>query len=123
MKVFFDIITNHTADVIGYSRGRPARRTSSKDAEPYPTAAGDAVRRPRLRRHGRLPGPRPGNVVPLQPGARARARRTSRSPAWLNDLTLYHNRGNTTFTGEDSQYGDFFGLDDLFTEHPRWSTE
>ena len=40
-------------------------------------------------------------------------------PAWLNDPTVYHNRGNTTFTGEDSQYGDFFGLDDLFTENPR----
>ena len=40
-------------------------------------------------------------------------------PAWLNDTTLYHNRGNTTFTGEDSQYGDFFGLDDLFTENPK----
>ena len=39
-------------------------------------------------------------------------------PAWLNDVTLYHNRGDTTFVGEDSQYGDFFGLDDLFTEHP-----
>ena len=39
-------------------------------------------------------------------------------PAWLNDPTMYHNRGNTTFTGEDSQYGDFFGLDDLFTERP-----
>ncbi|HYF72694.1 MAG TPA: alpha-amylase family glycosyl hydrolase, partial [Nocardioides sp.] len=39
-------------------------------------------------------------------------------PAWLNDVTNYHNRGNTTFTGEDSQYGDFFGLDDLFTERP-----
>ena len=24
-----------------------------------------------------------------------------------------------TFTGEDSQYGDFFGLDDLFTENPK----
>ena len=43
-------------------------------------------------------------------------------PAWLNDPTLYHNRGDTTFVGEDSYYGDFFGLDDLFTEHPRWWT-
>ena len=41
-----------------------------------------------------------------------------KSPAWLNDLTMYHNRGDTTFTGENSQYGDFFGLDDLFTERP-----
>ena len=39
-------------------------------------------------------------------------------PSWLNDVTLYHNRGNTTFVDEDSYYGDFFGLDDLFTEHP-----
>ena len=40
-------------------------------------------------------------------------------PAWLNDPTLYHNRGDTTFEGENSFYGDFFGLDDLFTEHPK----
>ena len=54
------------------------------------------------------------------------AERTVKVPAWLNDVTLYHNRGDTTFTGEDSLYGDFFGLDDLFTERPRvvtgWST-
>ena len=40
-------------------------------------------------------------------------------PEWLNDVTLYHNRGNTTFIGENSLYGDFFGLDDLFTEDQR----
>ena len=34
-------------------------------------------------------------------------------------MTLYHNRGDTTFVGENSYYGDFFGLDDLFTENPR----
>src|SRR5687767_5374477 len=39
MKVYFDIITNHTADVIGYESGaRQAYRT--KDAYPYKTAAG-----------------------------------------------------------------------------------
>src|SRR5206468_6491733 len=43
----------------------------------------------------------------------------SKVPAWLNDVSLYHNRGDTTFTGENSQYGDFFGLDDLFTENPK----
>ena len=36
----------------------------------------------------------------------------------MNDVTLYHNRGNTNFTGENSKYGDFFGLDDLWTERP-----
>ncbi len=42
-------------------------------------------------------------------------------PAWLNDVRYYHNRGNTDFQreDEDQQYGDFAGLDDLFTEHPR----
>ena len=39
-------------------------------------------------------------------------------PAWLNDPTNYHNRGDTTYAGESSTYGDFGGLDDLFTEQP-----
>ena len=39
MKVYFDIITNHTADVIGYEEG--ARQAYvSKDDEPYRDAAG-----------------------------------------------------------------------------------
>jgi hypothetical protein len=41
-----------------------------------------------------------------------------KKPAFLNDLTNYHNRGDSTFSGESSIYGDFFGLDDLFTEKP-----
>ena len=40
-------------------------------------------------------------------------------PAWLNDPIYYHNRGESTFSGESSQHGDFFGLDDLFTENPK----
>ena len=56
-------------------------------------------------------------LVPLHPGAQAR-RRDGQEPAWLNDVTLYHNRGDSTFAGESSTYGDFVGLDDLFTEHP-----
>ncbi len=40
-------------------------------------------------------------------------------PDWLNELIFYHNRGNSTFTGESSQTGDFSGLDDLMTENPR----
>src|SRR3546814_10520308 len=40
-------------------------------------------------------------------------------PAWLNDPIYYHNRGNSTFTGESSTMGDFVGLDDLMTENPR----
>jgi glycosidase len=40
-------------------------------------------------------------------------------PAWLNDPIYYHNRGDTTFKGESSEFGDFGGLDDLMTENPR----
>lgn len=39
-------------------------------------------------------------------------------PSWLNDPTMYHNRGDSTFAGESSEYGDFSGLDDLWTERP-----
>ncbi|MBA3850227.1 MAG: hypothetical protein C0502_09580 [Opitutus sp.] len=43
----------------------------------------------------------------------------AKNPAWLNDVTLYHNRGNSTFQGESATRGDFVGLDDVMTEHPR----
>jgi pullulanase-type alpha-1,6-glucosidase len=31
---------------------------------------------------------------------------------------MYHNRGDSTFAGESATYGDFSGLDDLWTERP-----
>jgi alpha-amylase len=116
MKVFFDIITNHTADVIDYEEAhRPGY--ISKDQEPYRTATGTPFDDrdyagtnsfPPLSRTESFP------FTPFNPpGAPVKV------PGWLNDVTLYHNRGNTTFVGENSYYGDFFGLDDLFTEHPR----
>src|SRR3712207_5558530 len=39
MKVYFDIITNHTADVITYAEGTTAY--VPKDTEPYRTASGE----------------------------------------------------------------------------------
>jgi len=115
MKVYFDIITNHTADIIGYEEGQYSY--VSKDAAPYRTADGvpfddrdyagsDAF--PELDAEVSFP-----YTPVLEPGEE-----TVKVPGWLNDVELYHNRGDTTFTGEDSEYGDFFGLDDLFTEHP-----
>ena len=117
MKVYFDIITNHTADVIGYEQG--ARQPYvSKDRVPYKSASGRTFddrdyagtsRFPRLSATTSFP-----YTPVLEPGEE-----NLKVPAWLNDVTLYHNRGDTTFVGENSLYGDFFGLDDLFTEHPR----
>ena len=43
----------------------------------------------------------------------------SRSPDWLNDPTVYHNRGEASTGGESAEYGDISGLDDLFTEQLR----
>jgi alpha-amylase len=132
IKVYFDIISNHTADVIRYAEtaatsGRLGYR--SKDQYPYRTAAGtpfddrdfagtDSF--PPLLPTGQPACDSPGPLVsfPYHPCVPA-AERDVKVPAWLNDVSLYHNRGDTTFAGENSQYGDFFGLDDLFTENPR----
>ncbi len=117
MKVYFDIITNHTADVIGYEEGA---RTAyvPKDVSPYRTSAGrdfDDRDYAGTRSFPELDAESSFPYTPVLDDDEVDVK----VPAWLNDPTLYHNRGNTTFTGEDSQYGDFFGLDDLFTENPK----
>ncbi|MFC7848881.1 alpha-amylase family glycosyl hydrolase [Arthrobacter sp. NPDC057388] len=116
MKVYFDIITNHTADVIGYQEGA---RTGyiSKDKEPYRTASGEPFDDRDFAGSADFPELDAATSFPYTP-VLGPGEQNLKVPAWLNDLTLYHNRGNTTFAGEDSFYGDFFGLDDLFTEHP-----
>ncbi|WP_426989378.1 alpha-amylase family glycosyl hydrolase [Pseudarthrobacter sp. Y6] len=117
MKVYFDIITNHTADVIGYEEG--ARKTYvSKDAEPYKSAAGDEFDDRDFAGSKDFPELDVKTSFPYVPVLDP-AEQNLKVPAWLNDPTLYHNRGDTTFVGEDSYYGDFFGLDDLFTENPK----
>jgi len=126
MKVFFDIITNHTADVITYEQkaGEPAPYAYvPKDESPYRTAAGDPFDDrdyagtqtfPPLSAEKSFP------FIPHNPAGSGDAGDVNHKvPEWLNDVTAYHNRGDTTFAGENSQYGDFFGLDDLFTEQPR----
>jgi alpha-amylase len=116
MKVYFDIITNHTADVIRYDEGAaPAYR--SKDAFPYRTAAGEPFDDRDYAGSNAFPPLSVDTSFPYHPFVGPTE--PVKVPNWLNDLTLYHNRGNTTFVGEDALYGDFFGLDDLFTEHPR----
>lgn len=117
MKVYFDIITNHTADVIGYQEG--ARKAyTSKDLAPYTDASGEVFDDRDFAGGDDFPAMDPATSFPYTPVLDP-AERDLKVPAWLNDVTLYHNRGDTTFVGEDSQYGDFFGLDDLFTENPR----
>ncbi|ANS80331.1 Neopullulanase [Serinicoccus hydrothermalis] len=115
MKVYFDIITNHTADVIDYAEGEYGY--VDKETEPYRDAAGNAfddrdyVNKP-------FPLLDPETSFPYTPVFRSEEDAEVKVPGWLNDPTLYHNRGDSTFAGESSTYGDFVGLDDLFTENP-----
>ena len=117
MKVYFDIITNHTADVIGYGKDGERAAYRSKDAAPYLTAAGVPFDDRDYAGTGSFPALDAAKSFPYTPELDA-GEEDLKVPAWLNDTTLYHNRGDTTFEGENSFYGDFFGLDDLFTEHP-----
>ncbi len=114
MKVFFDIITNHTADVIDYQGGQ--HQYVSKKASPYEKADGTTFD-DRDYVNQTFPAMDPATSFPYTPffhGDDA----TAKTPAWLNDPLMYHNRGDSTFAGESSTYGDFSGLDDLFTERP-----
>ncbi|MDR6847773.1 glycosidase [Sphingomonas sp. BE270] len=125
IKVYMDIIANHTADVIQYREciGKPCAYRSTADY-PYqrrggvsgtpinPGFAGDAVQTPE--NFARLTDPAYA-YTPFVPAAE----QTVKVPAWLNDPRYYHNRGDSTFAGESARYGDFAGLDDLMTEDPR----
>lgn len=119
IKVFFDVITNHTADVIDYAqktydyRSIGAYPTLDKSGAPVDTtaiananAANSTSNYPDLTVNSF-----PYTPVVTQPNAK--------SPAWLNDPTLYHNRGNSTFVGESATEGDFSGLDDIDTQNPK----
>ncbi|MFF2731476.1 pullulanase-type alpha-1,6-glucosidase [Streptomyces sp. NPDC058008] len=105
MKVFFDVITNHTADTVDYAEKKYGYKP--KGAFPYLDKDG----RPFDDTEGMAPvdaGSFP--YTPVNTGKKV--------PAWLNDTTMYHNRGDSTYAGESTEYGDFSGLDDLWTERP-----
>src|SRR5450631_866125 len=92
MKVILDIVINHTADVIRY-RECPAGNCPYRSRGDYPGQA----------------------YTPYLPAGEEHAKK----PEWLNDPVWYHNRGDSTYEGESTTFGDFSGLDDLDTENPR----
>jgi pullulanase-type alpha-1,6-glucosidase len=117
IKVFFDIITNHTADVIDYEEGQYTY--IPKSDVPYVDADGQVFDDRDYAAGDTFPELDPQTSFPYTPFFRTEADETVKVPAWLNDPTYYHNRGNAAFDGsEGDEYGDFVGLDDLFTEHP-----
>ena len=115
MKVYFDIITNHTADVIAYAGGGNAY--ISKAERPYQDASGATFDDADYVGKDAFPTTDPATTAPYVPTIPS-AERSVKVPAWLNDPMMYHNRGDSTWEGESNTYGDFMGLDDLWTERP-----
>ncbi len=135
MKVIMDIVTNHTADVIQYREcskvdpktgiwwsdcayrtiaDYPYTRRGGPGGEPINAGfLGDAPAHQTGENFARLTDPNYAYTA-LVP----EAERGSKVPGWLNDPLYYHNRGNSTWEGESVTYGDFSGLDDIYTENP-----
>lgn len=128
MKVYLDIVVNHTADVIKYKEceGKgpgqcpyrsiadyPYQRRGGVDGKPInPGFTGEEDGS--AANFAKLTDPNYAYTVEVPP-----AERDIKRPEWLNNPIYYHNRGDSTFRGESSLMGDFGGLDDVFTENPR----
>ena len=115
IKVFLDVVVNHTADVISYPQGNafvPLGRV------PYRTATGRAFNPWTYTDGTSFPRLSASRSFPKTPQVDP-AYRTAKAPAVLNEVTRYHNRGDIAFdscTGRCEMDGDFVGLDDLMTE-------
>lgn len=115
LKVFLDVVVNHTADVITYPEGTayvpigraPYRTSAGRVFNPWSYTAGTAF--------PRLSATRSFAKTPTVPAPL----RGVKGPAVLNEVTRYHNRGDISWgscVGRCEMDGDFYGLDDLMTE-------
>jgi len=117
MKVILDIVVNHTADVIHYVQGGSYVGLAD---QPYKTVKGTTFDALKLAGSSNFPGLDQLSATTSFPKTPvvAPSLASIKSPDWLNDPRNYHNRGDVGQSQESMQYGDFFGLDDLFTESP-----
>ncbi len=115
IKVIVDIVINHTGDVIRY-RG-DVYSYSYMSEYPYKDCSGKKFDPTKYAGKSNFPKLCVKNSFPVPPIISEKYKNI-KAPAFLNDLTNYHNRGDSTFSGESSTFGDFFGLDDVFTEKP-----
>lgn len=102
MKIFFDIITNHTADVIKYEE------CHSKDGLEWLSESKSCTFKSREQLSQ---GDTYTTMIPS-------GNENLKYPQWLNDPKYYHNQGDSIWQGESSVYGDFNGLDDVNTDDP-----
>jgi glycosidase len=115
IKVFLDIVVNHTGDVIRY---KECERCPYRDRANFPYSRRAADGKPI---NDGFTGDNfekltdfTSAYTPYIPDGQEHAK----NPAWLNEIRYYHNRGYTDFKGESAIDGDFGGLDDVFTENP-----
>lgn len=115
IKVFLDVVVNHTADVITFRQGydyvslkkAPYRTARGKVFDPWNYTSGKSF--PQLSRtksFAKTPSVDKDFI-------------NAKYPALLNDVTNYHNRGNISWgscVGRCEMDGDFSGLDDIMTE-------
>lgn len=119
LKVYMDIVVNHTADVIQY-RECPDGHCPYRSVADYPYARKGGTAGPAInagfdgKDFSKLMRP-DWAYSPYVPAGQEHAKK----PEWLNDPIYYHNRGESRFAGESSLLGDFATLDDVFTENPR----
>jgi glycosidase len=116
MKVILDVVVNHTGDVILLGGGSSF---VGVDEKPYRDCHGKVFAPSRYAGGTTFPCLSAGNM-PRQ-AIVFQADRKAKKPAWLNSVTRYHDRGDIDFSSCSEacfEQGDFYGLDDLFTEQP-----
>jgi glycosidase len=113
LKVYLDVVVNHTADIVELTNG------STYSDAPYRDCHGHTFNPAKYATSKHFPCLSVGNMPEaplLLPGDEHK-----KKPEWLNNPLNYHDRGNIDFGSCSEQcfeQGDFFGLDDLFTEKP-----
>ena len=101
MKIFFDIITNHTADVIRFEECHEPDGSFKEGLNGCEYKSTEQLAN----------GDTYTTFIP-------EGLETAKTPAWLNDPKYYHNQGDSFWQGESALNGDFVGLDDLKTSDP-----
>ncbi|MQM25724.1 pullulanase-type alpha-1,6-glucosidase [Glycomyces albidus] len=114
IEIYLDVVVNHTADVI--EPAEDANAYVPKEDSPYTDAEGRPFDDANYAAADEFPDVT-AEGSPYTPVLEA-GEEDLKSPDWLDDPAMYHNRGDSTYTGESSTYGDFSGLDDLWTERP-----
>jgi len=114
LKVIIDIVVNHTADIIQYSDNNAY---VSQKASPYLDANGKTFDVGAVAGKDTFPKLDANVSFAKKPSVDA-VNANIKKPAFLNDITNYHNRGDSNWSGTSVFDGDFYGLDDVFTEKP-----